>query len=760
MKSDSPAQIPENRVPDWSNMDDEEGTFFEYLGVLRRNIWALLVFAATGVLIAWVVTLLQRPIFRATATLEVQNVNENFMNTRDVSPTVSAGGSFLGQEILTQAKILASQTLLDRVESKLAHDVSGTPETRKSDRGRPSTWFSTPLTPAESLRHARNTFRVRSEDSHRIIEIACESPDAAQAMAFVNAASQEFIEDGLESRWKSSERTAAFLTRQLEGLRERLQKSQNLLQEYARTRNLLFTSEKQNTLQEKLQQLQAELSKAQAERIARQSVHEVAARQSLEGLVQLMNDESLRGLYDELTRLRADMAEQTAVLTDRHPKIRQIKAKVDAVAEALEKAQAALLSKINADYEAAQRREELLAGDYADQTNLVNQQAERAIQYDILKREVETNRQLYDSILQKVKEAGIASAMRASNIRVVDAAKLPVRPTKPVLWKNLTLGFLAGAFLGIPFILLRERADRSVREPGDAALYLGTQELGIIPSAETSFLANAQSRLVLVRNGHHANGHLSNGSEGGKGQVELATLDHTPVAESFRNVLTSILFVVERPSPVGGTVLVIGSANPSEGKSTVVSNLGIAAAQIGRKVLLIDADLHHPRLHKVFGLPNHAGLRDILATVPPLQTVSPPIRETGVHGLFVLPSGLSGSGVLSLFYSRALPTLLDQLRRQFDLILIDTPPILQVPDARVVARHSDGIVFVCRAGRTTRDSLLEARRRLRGDGAHLGGAILNDWQPMSGGRHYSELYYAYSRAESSEPQDNLETVHK
>ena len=256
---------------------------------------------------------------------------------------------------------------------------------------------------------------------------------------------------------------------------------------------LLFTSEKDNIAEDKLRQLQEELSKAQADRVARQSKYELASTAPPESLPEVLDDKTLGEYQVKLTDLRRQLAELSSSLTPAHPAVKKVQAQVATLESALEKERTNVIQRIRNEFESAQRRENLLAANYAAQARLVSEQAAKVAHYNILKREVDTNRQLYDSLLRNVQEAGITSALRASNIRVVDSAQPPTRPYKPSLVLNSALGLLAGALFGFVFVVMRERADRSIQAPGEAALYLEVPELGVIPSADAE-----RSRLLRL----------------------------------------------------------------------------------------------------------------------------------------------------------------------------------------------------------------------------------------------------------------------
>lgn len=734
--------------------DPESGGIVEYWRILRRHQGTLLLVTCLGLLGAILVTLPQTPIYRARTAVEIQDINNDFLNSKQVSP-VTEGGNNLNQltDVQTQIKILGSEHLVDRVVDKLkaAKKLSAL----ETESGRISAWRAAlrlkPPAPKQldyQLRkRAENSLKVRQLGQTRIVEVLYDSTDPEFAADFANNLTAEFIESNMEARWKMSQHTGEWLSRQLDDMRINLERSEDALQQYARKSGLLFTQssntgDSTNVVDEKLRQIQEELSKAQGDRVSAQSRYEIAKSASPDTLADVLNDGSLRNLQDKLTELRRQQAELITVFTAKHEKVKRVDAQIAPLRTEFERERSAILDRIHNDYQTALRREKLLLADYANQSHVVTDQAEKAIQYNILKREVDSNRQLYESMLQQVKQASVASAMRASNVRIVDPAKVPQKRYSPDYLINSAIGSLAGLLLGVAIVIVRERANRTIQQPGDGPYWMNVPELGIIPSASRGGRAridyNKSSRGKEAE--QPQKGAASSTSEY-KADVELITWNHKPslVAESFRALLTSILFSGENGSMP--RLLVLTSGSPTEGKTTVVSNLAIAMAEINRKVLIIDADLRRPRMHTLFDLNNDRGLSTILQDRNGLaQNVDALIQETSVPGLSVLTSGPSTHAAANLLYSTSLPTLLAKFKRDYDTVLIDTPPMLQMTDARLIGRMADGVILVTRANQTTREAAIAAGQRFAEDRIHVLGTILNDWNPkMSPGGYYG--YY-------------------
>jgi capsular exopolysaccharide synthesis family protein len=314
----------------------------------------------------------------------------------------------------------------------------------------------------------------------------------------------------------------------------------------------------------------------------------------------------------------------------------------------------------------------------------------------------------------------VASAIRTSNVRVLDAAEPPSSPFKPrVIW-NVLGGVLVGSFLGMAAISLRESRDNRLRHPGDSKRFLALPELGVIPSTPRPRLAIG-GPLGRIGDG--------NGTWNGPG-VGLAALssEHSYFSESVRNVLASILLNENGAHPP--KVLVISSPSPGEGKTTVASSLGIALARFGRRVLLVDADARRPQLHRLFQVSPTPGLGDALtANGRQEEILRAAIKETAAPGLSVLPCGEHGGHFADLLFSGRMGDLLNRLRREYDAVLIDTPPVLLLSDARPLGRVSDGVILVVRSGETEKENAILAHQIFAEDGTPVFGTVLNDWRP-------------------------------
>jgi polysaccharide biosynthesis transport protein len=721
-------------------------TLPDYWQILFRHRMTLLTFTAAGLIAAILISLVQTPIYRVRTSLEIQG--PNFLDMKGVDANDS-NGSYAASEsyVETQVKLLQSESLLEHVIDKL-----------KMHKEQPSGWHSvasfvrriagrskaSPLTEKEELiQQIERNLTVQTSGTSRLLEVLYESPHPKLAADFANTLISQFIELSQEERWKAAQGTAEWLTNHLDQMKAQLEASEKQLQEYAQTSGLSVTSEKENPAENRLKELQDELSKAQADRIAKEAKFQEAQTKPADSLPETLDDPTMREYRQKLAELQRQHAELSATLTPQHYRVQRVKAQIDELKSEMQKERANVLKRIGNEYAAALVRERLLSEAHANQEKLVADQSNKAIHYDTLKRDVDSNRRLYEVMLQRVKEASLATAMRDSNVLVVDRAKPPLRPYRPSLPMNSAIGLFSGMFLGFGFVLFRERVDRRISAPGDAQVYLDLPELGVIPWDASSVPVPILNRLHPSRPVPPLPQKINGSSP--DDCPELATWKRKPslIAECARTTLTSILLPGQnREAP---QVIVLTSPRPGDGKTTVGCNLSIAMAEIGRKVLLIDGDLRRPRLHKLFGAANDWGLSDVLWTDIPLETapLEQLVRETEVAGLWLLPGGSSGVPPSNLFYSPRMSKLLERLRKEFDMVMIDAPPMIHLADARVLGRFADGVILVVRAGQTTTESALFARQRFAEDGTRVLGTVLNSWDPKSSPTYGPGSYASY-----------------
>jgi polysaccharide biosynthesis transport protein len=685
--------------------------------------------------VAFLTSLFQPALYRARVSLEIQDLNYNFLQLSDIDP-VSRGAGQGDSYMQTQLDELTSSAILSRVAARLHMTAKYRPTAAKPglfDYVREKMGLSRPAveTPKElAVSEIRSNLSIApARGTSRVVTIEYTSHDPQFAADFANTLADEFIEQGVELRMSSVQHLRDWLTRELDHLRTKLQSSEDELQKYGQSSGLLFTDEKNSVAEAKLKQLQEELSQAQADRMLKQSKYELADKATPEGLAQLMENGPIREYELRLADTRQQLAQAKSLYTPNHYKVKQLQAQVNDLESSLENQRREILNQVEGDYNAARRREALLSEAYSQQAALVSSQDIKASRYNILKGEVDTNRQLYDSMLQKLKNINMAAAMHAGAAAVFDPAEVPSRPFEPRPELTFFVGLLSGLLLGGIYVFLRNRWANRLNAPGELESLLHIPELGAIPSIQAVGSGWHKNRLSpahreAIRGAEHAvmRGQLppqfANNYRGG-----------SLIIHSFRSILASLVFSGE--GQLNSSVLVVTSPSPREGKTTTAANLAVTLASVGKRVLLVDADLIKPRLHQVFSIAEESGLSDLLLEKSVTGTIqlSDYVRKLDVPGLFLLTGGSVRVQASNQLYGSQVAELYGIMRQQFDFVVVDSPPILPVADARLLSWHADGVVLVVRAGTTDREAAKIATDRLLADGAHIIGTVLNDFDP-------------------------------
>ena len=733
-------------------------TLQDYLQALWQRRWLLAGLALIG-LVLGLAFVLPRPLtYGSELTAEIQGINENFMGLAQVDPQASGGiYSATSTNIATQVEILNSSSLKQRAAERLERETipalppPGSGLARAFNGLRAMAGLA-PASPVEATREAIRTAvgsaRAQAVEGTRIVRLTCESTIPDVAAEFLNVLMAEYTEQMLEQRARSSRTTNQWLESQMKEQKQKLEEAETRLKDFIARSGLEGV-----TVQEQQQQaltladakmlvLQRELAQLQTDRIVRQSQYETAVKSGPENIPESIASPVMMQLRGQLIEMEKQFADLTTTFTENHPRVVRLKAQMAEVRKAMEKERGEIIERLRTDLEAARRREQLLLGSFAAQTGQVRGQADKTLQYNLLRREVESARQVYNNILQQVNQAGIATAVPTQNVRVVDAATPGGTANLRNFYIGGGLGVAMGLLLGAVLAVLLYQGELKFYKPGEPLTVLQLPELGVIPDGE---LFEHGSR--RVRSGGLVKLALPQSGNGDR-PVEVEVIRHgerpTLLAESFRAVLTSLLF-----SPEGEKcrLVTVTSPNPQDGKSTVAANLAVALAEMGRQVLLVDGDLRKPRQHVIFDLENTWGLADLLEDETAVSAYPREAfyRQTGVRNLHVLPSGPPLKNVGAMVHSARLAALLERFRQEFDYVFIDTPPVLVVSDARVIGQRSDGVILVLRAGETRQLDALQVVRRLKEDGTRILGTVLNQWIPPRAGRKYYRKYYDYYR---------------
>ncbi len=732
----------------YPELPSQESAVGEYLRILSKRKWVVLSCLFTIFSLVAIASLRMTPVYEAAGTIAI-NKPDSTLNFKD-SATFSLD-YYDPTELETEVKILQSDLLalqvikelnLDRrpefggSKPQLPSSLDLAPDPLQGDSGRASSL----------LGGFKGSLKVSLSPNTRIVEIRYRSADKQMAANVVNTLMQTYVENNFKARFESTMQASDWLSKQLVDLQMKVETSQEKLVRYQKEHEILGMDEKQNIITNKLDELNKELTSAESERMDKEAVYQLIQSGDADAVASSAGgidggggsgSQSGSSLLEALNARAADLRIQAADLNTQfgpsYPKLLQINNQLKEIDVQLQGEMKKIASKVRGLYMASLQRENMLRDALEKQKQEANKLNESAIEYSLLKRDVETNRQLYEGLLEKLKEAGVSAGLKSNNFRIVDSARVPTGPIEPNVPRNLGFAFILGSMSGIGLAFLLEGLDNTVRTTEQAQVISGLPSLGMIPLGSKNNREDANpKRLALAAS---------------KEAVELVSQarPHSQMAESYRALRTSLLLSNLGAPP---KVIMVTSALPQEGKSTTSINTAVVLAQKGVQVLLIDADLRRPSIHKTLGMGPRSGLSNVLTGSTTLQQSI--AVSTVLPNLHILPAGTPPPNPAELLASTNMKDVLDELREQYDHIVVDTPPTLSVTDAVVLSPRADAIVLVIRSGQTTKQSLRRARDILTQVNARVSGVLLNAVDLSSPDYYY---YYEYKGKYSSYYRD-------
>jgi len=483
-------------------------------------------------------------------------------------------------------------------------------------------------------------------------------------------------------------KSTEWLSKQLDDIRQRMEESNRVLAEYQSSIGVAELDDNKNSFAEQLSDLSRQLTQAQVDRITMQALLKNVHGGTPDSLPEVRSNPVVQHLSEQLADVKGQLSQAKVLYGVNHPSVKKLQSQATELESQLSSQKLAILSSLHTNYSAAQAREQLMSSQIKGATEQLN----RMGRYNALKKEAQANSELYNALYAKVKEAGISAASKSSNLRIVDAARVLTFPTHPNRILNLAVGIMAGLLGGIAVAFLREQMDRRIFSPGDVRQYIGNSNVAILPR----FSVPGDDELLAQDAIMPANRNLAPEAR------FLMDRPNSPEAEALRSLSTSLMLSHSGTQPQA--VLVV-SAFPDEGKTTVAVNLAIAMAQHGRTCVL-DADLRRGHVAEVFGIPGKLGLTDVLQGTISLDRAL--VEAPGMAGLTILPSHPGSINAAQLVCSDAMRRVLQELRQRFQFVIIDSAPILPVADGRVLSTIADGLIFVGRSGKTTRDVVLRS----------------------------------------------------
>src|SRR5712692_3659896 len=714
-------------------LPSQESVAGEYIRLLAKRKWIILSCVATVFAVVAIASLKMTPIYEANGSIAINKPDTtlNFQNSATFSldyydPT----------ELDTEVKILQSDLLALQVIKELNLDHSG-----GASGQAPSLEVAPDPLQVDSAHLSsliggfKGSLRVVLSPNTRIIEVHYRSGDPQMAANVVNTLMQTYVENNFKSRFESTMQASDWLSKQLVDLQMKVETSQEKLVRYQREHEILGIDEKQNITTSKLDELNKALTAAESERMDKESVYRLVQSGDADTIASAATlldaagtgSQSGTGLLEGLRAKEADVRIQAGELSTQfgpsYPKVAQLNNQLKEIDAQILLETKKVAGKIRGQYMAALQRENMLHDALEKQKQEANKLNESAIQYSILKRDLESYRTLYEGLMEKMKQAGVSAGLKSNNFRIVDVARVPTSPIEPNIPRNLAFAFMLGLTSGVGLAFMLEGLDNTVRTTEQAQLISGFAPLGMIPLGSRSAREGPSTNRLMIATSREA--------------VELVTQvrPQSQMAESYRALRTSLLLSSLGAPP---KVIMVTSALPQEGKTTTSINCSVVLAQKGVRVLLIDADLRRPGVHKTLGIGPRSGLSNVLTGSATLQqTIT---RSPLVPNLFVLPAGTPPPNPAELLASADMRDVLLQLREQYDHIIIDTPPTLSVTDAVVLSTKADAVVLVIRSGQTTKGALRRSRDILMQVNAKVAGVLLNAVDLTSPDYYY---YYEY-----------------
>lgn len=770
----------------YNNFTDDaqqsEGVYMRELWrILRKRKWFIL--ALAGIVTSLVTIEVHRTpsIYRAKAMIEV---------TKDVGATVVSTKDFVVQSddtdnLNTKLIVIKSRPLLEDVVVNLKLDQKptflkatakrsfsealgdilhrvtrgavGVPMPEVTD-AKP-TFADRPE--AETARLApyvavlKNTLNVSALKDTRVIEISLDHTDPQLAAAVVNAVAKNFIERSFERKTERFTDTSEWLKSSTAELKAQVQKAEQSLADYTRQNGIFTTEGKESLTSEKLSELHTQVMKAETDRLLKQSLYEEVRQGRVAQLPDAFSDPKTTKLQEEIGKLEVQSSEMSVKFGPDNPRVAEVQQKLETLRSQVKDTRGTLSEKLRADYERAIRDELSLKNALAKAKAEAVQQNQNTIQFDILKKELDTAKELYTDFLQKTNQANLAKAEQSNNLRFIEPAEVPTSPEGPQRLRTILLGLLVSLVLGMGLAFFLEYMDNTIKSVEDVHRIAGLPTLAVIPA-----ISQASARTVKQVNRQQ----LTSGAEPEEAETgalvttaasttttsltkaPLVTDHLASVMEAYRMLRTSVLLSTAGSPP---KTIMFTSGQPGDGKTTTSVNTAVSLAQLGSSVLLIDADLRRPSVHRALRVDKTKGLSTLLSSNQ--VELDEVVQRSRIPKLDVIACGPIPPNPAELIASERMRQVLARAAEQYDHVIVDTPPLISVTDPVILSTMVDGVILVVQAGRSTRDIVRRARLELSNVGAKVFGVVLNNFDMKREG--YSSDYSYYSHYRSHDRQE-------
>jgi capsular exopolysaccharide synthesis family protein len=554
----------------------------------------------------------------------------------------------------------------------------------------------------------------------RLVNLRFTAYDPEVAKSAVNALAEAYIEQALEYRYTTSSEATGWLSARVGEQKQKVEEAERALQAYREREGLVNIEERQSLVDQKLSALTAAVVNARTERITKETLFNqmrLLSSAQLESFPAVMASPVIQGLKGQVVELQRDQARLADTYGEKHPEMVRVRSQLRATEEKLRSESQNVVKSIENDYLTARQQEVNLQASLDGIKREALEINRKAIEFGVLKREVEGNQQLIRELTSRTKETSLESELKSTNIRINERAEKGVL-IAPRMSHNFALGLLIGLGLGIGLTLLFEHLDNTLKTPEDVKQYLGLPFLGVVPD-------------VTAR---------SAGAGGPKPSPLILKNPKSAVAEAYRVLRTNLIFSSAESS---GRVMLVTSANPGEGKTTTTVNVAASLAQTGARVLAVEADLRRPSMSQHFSVPKTPGLTDLIVGK---AEASAAIHSTRYKGLMVLPCGYVPPNPAELLGSARMKDILRALRSHYDWVLIDTPPVLAMADTPVLCPIVDGVILVVAAEVSGRPAVQRAMDQILGVNGKITGVVLNRVDLERNAYYYGQYYGEYYRS--------------
>jgi succinoglycan biosynthesis transport protein ExoP len=755
-RNSSPEEGPIKLSP-YMEVEDQNSALLEYWLLFKRYRWLILTCTAAVLLCVALYTFTRTPIYTAQATILLERKVPQVLKIQDaLSETIETA-----EYSKTQFEILKSRALAARVirEQGLEKDHLFAGQQSEDKAGFVAGllevfagWKAKLSQPSKKQEQAPagvkpaiingylSMLRIEPIHGTGLVRVVYSTPDSALSMRLANAHASAYVRYGIDLRSKTNDEALAFLEKKLLELKDRVEKSEASLNTYRRDKGIISLNDKENIVVDRLADLNKRLTEAEAERISLEAKVRTIRSGNYDVLPGVVNDPVIQNIKTEIARLEGEQIQLAREFKPGYPPLDKVNAQIDNSRRRLRAELQNEIKSIESAYQAARTKESQLSAAMQEQKAATLNLKDSAVQYAILAREVDTNKQLYDGVLQRMREMSVAAETHSTNIYLVDKAEVPLGPSYPKKARSLLLGLLLGLAAGIVLVLLKEHLDSTFKSPEDLERYIQLPHLALVPD------------FMRLNNKDHGYGYgyvskilgapkSDNGNLPAKNQSPTDIIEEHPLsvgAEAYRALRSALLLA--RASEPPRTIL-LASATRGEGKTTTLVNTAIVFAQTRARVLIIDADLRRPHCHRILKVENGIGLAEVLAGQVP---VAEALKPTRLDNLSVITSGAIPPNPAELLGSQEMTKVLKGLQEQFDYVFIDSSPVLPVSDAVLLATMVDGVLLVVDGQKTPRQAVKNARARLTSAKIKILGVLLNRVDVLEGSyAGYYGHYYQY-----------------